>query len=430
MKSIKVKKILVVCIMSFISVITFAQTVIIDGEIRPRIENRDGFTKPLLTTNDPGVSAIQRTRIGMTFTSAAMSTQITLQDSRTYGQTPNSSSVATTGIFEAWAQMLVAPGVSFKIGRQALQYDDGRLFSASDWSNTGTSHDVALIKYCVNDFQGHLGLAYNNNSIISSETYYSPISNYRYMGYVWLTKNIADALNLSILGVDEGVQDTTKTKNGVNYLKTNMYHAYTFGGNLKYSNESLPVSALATAYFQAGKNSAGSKMNGKMLAIKINYKFSDIISANIGTDYVSGDNNTTDGTQSNFKKLYGSDHTFYGLMDYWDVALTQGLLDYYAGVTGKIGKNLSLTGTYHLFNSEFSGKNSKGIAFGKDLGSEFDLIVNYKLNTWTSVQAGWCTYFTTNNTLVAKNIITSATIPAIRTPQWAYVMFSIKPKFL
>jgi len=66
-----------------------AQTVVIDGEIRPRIEDRDGVSKPLLTTNDLGISAIQRTRLGATFTSGLLSSQITIQDSRTFGQNPN-----------------------------------------------------------------------------------------------------------------------------------------------------------------------------------------------------------------------------------------------------------------------------------------------------------------------------------------------------
>ena len=137
-----------------------------------------------------------------------------------------------------------------------------------------------------------------------------------------------------------------------------MNHAYTFGGNLKFQSEASPVSALATAYFQAGNNFKENKMNGKMLALKVDYKISNTIAANIGTDYFSGDSNgTTDKTQSNYKKLYGADHTFHGIMDYWNTPLTQGLLDYYGGVTGKIGKNLSLEGAFHVFNTEFSGKN-------------------------------------------------------------------------
>ena len=422
---------LLLCILGFIPVALMAQTVVIDGEIRPRVEERDGFTKPLLESNDPGVSVIQRTRLGMTFTSGLLNTQITLQDSRTFGQNPNASSDATTGIFEAWAEMVLFRGGSLKVGRQTLTYDDKRLFSASTWSNTGTSHDLALFKYCINDFQGHIGLAYNNNAMISSETYYTPKSNYRYMGYVWLSKDIVKGLNVSLIGVDEGVQDTIGTKNGANYLKTSMYHAYTYGGNLKYADPALPVSVLATAYFQGGKNISGSKMNGSQLALNIDYKFSTILSANIGSNYISGDNKATDGIQSNFKKLYGTDHSFNGSMEYWKVPLTQGLLDYYAGIVGKINKDLSLEGTFHLFNSEYSGVNKKKIAFGKNLGSELDLVVNYKLNTWTSVQAGWSTYFTTTNTLVSKDIITSATVtPSTRTPQWAYVMLTIKPAFL
>jgi len=423
--------ILVLCVLAVMPHFLKAQTVVIDGEIRPRIEVRDGFSKPLPDTYDPGVSAIQRTRIGMTFTSGLLNTQITMQDSRTFGQNPNASSDATTGIFEAWAEMVVIPGGSVKVGRQTLTYDDKRLFSASAWSNTGNSHDMALFKYCVNDFQGHIGIAYNNNAIISTETYYTPKSNYRYMGFVWLSKEIFNGLNLSLIGVDEGVQDTLGTKNGANYLKTNMYHAYTYGGNLKYADPASPFSALATAYFQGGKNILGSKLNGNQLAINIEYKFPAIFSANIGSNYISGDNKTTDGIQSNFKKLYGTDHSFNGSMEYWKVPLNQGLLDYYAGVSGKINKDLSLEGTFHFFDSEYSGVNKKKIAFGKDLGTELDVVVNYKLNTWTSVQAGWSTYFTNNNTLISKDIMNSATVvPATRTPQWAYVMFTIKPVFL
>jgi len=417
-------------ILGFIPATIIAQTVVIDGEIRPRVEYRDGITKPLMETNDPGVSAIQRTRMGMTFSSGLLKTQLTIQDSRTYGQNPTSSGDATTGIFEAWAEMVLMPGGTLKVGRQILTYDDKRLFSACDWSNTGASHDMALFKYSVNDFQGHLGVAYNNNSMISSETYYLPKSNYRYMGFLWLSKDIVNGLNLSLIGVDEGVQDTTGTKNGVNYLKTSMFHAYTYGGNLKFSDSNSPITALATAYYQSGKNSLGSKMNGKQLAIILDYKLSDILSSNIGTNYISGDHNASDGVQSNFKKLYGTDHSFNGYMEYWKVPLTQGLLDYYAGVTGKIGKDLSVSGTYHLFNSEYSGKNKKGISFSKDLGSEFDLTINYKLNAWSTVQGGWSTYFVNSNVLIAKDMMNSATAPIIRTPQWAYVMFTIRPVFL
>jgi hypothetical protein len=86
-----------------------------------------------------------------------------------------------------------------------------------------------------------------------------------------------------------------------------------------------------------------------------------------------------------------------------------------------VGKNLTLEGTFHVFNNEY-----KATTYGKDLGSEFDLLATYKLNTWTTVQGGYCRYFANTNTRKALSVTASD----IRNPQWAYVMFTIKPTFL
>ena len=420
------------CVVGLIPMVSGAQTVVIDGEIRPRTEFQNGYKTPISTTNDPGIFTSQRTRLGLTFTSGLLTTQITLQDSRVFGQYATASSDATTGLYEAWANMLLLPGGSLTIGRQTVKYDDNRLFSAPAWSITGTTHDLAVFKYSINDFQAHLGLAYNNKSETSVETFYVPGSKYRSMGYLWLSTPTYKGFTLSGIVVDEGLQDTLGFGGTAKYKKISTNQAFTYGGNLKYENADFPLSGLATAYFQSGKNYSGKTMEGKLLALKLNYNVASFLSASLGTDYLSGDKNgATDGIQSNFKKLYGSDHTFNGYIDYWNTPLAQGLLDYYGCVTGKIGKKLTLEGGYHVFNSEFSGKNTKKIEFGKDLGSEFDFLVTYKLNTWTTVQGGYCRYFSNNNTLIAKDLVTTAnTYPTVRAPQWAYVMFTIKPTFL
>lgn len=426
------KQLFIVLVLMLTSGWLNAQNVVIDAEIRPRTEFQDGFKTPILSANDPGIFTSQRTRLGFTFTSGLLTTQITVQDARVLGQFATSSSDATTGIYEAWADMLLMPGGSFKIGRQPVKYDDNRLFSAPAWSITGTTHDLALFKYSINDFQAHLGLAYNNNKEIASETFYTQGSKYRSMSFLWLASPVYKGFALTGIVVDEGLQDTLRLGGTANYKKISMNQTITYGGNLKYENSDFPLSGLATAYFQTGKSITDKTLEGKLLAVKLNYDITKTISASLGTDYISGDNNgTTDGIQSNFKKLYGADHTFNGYMDYWNTPLTQGLLDYYGSVTGKIGKKLTLEGGYHVFNSEFAGKNKKGVAFAKDLGSEFDFLVTYKLNSWTTVQGGYCRYFSNNNTLIAKDLVTNAsTIPEVRAPQWAYIMFTIKPTFL
>ncbi|NDP22000.1 MAG: alginate export family protein [Paludibacter sp.] len=409
-----------------------SQTLVIDGEIRPRTEYRDGYKAPISTTNDPGIFTSQRTRLGITFTSGLLTTQITLQDSRIFGQQASTSSAATTGLFEAWANMLLMPGGSLIIGRQAIKYDDNRIFSASAWSNTGSTHDLVLFKYGINDFKADLGLAYNNNSETSVETFYIPGSKYRSMGYLWLSTATYNGFTLTGIVVAEGLQDTLGLGGIDKYKMIDMNQAFTYGGNLKYENADFPLSGLATAYFQSGKNYSNKTLEGKLLALKLNYNITNHTSVGLGTDYLSGDKNgIADGIQSNFRKLYGTDHAFNGFIDYWNTPLTQGLLDYYGSVIGKIGKNLTLEGDYHIFNTEFSGKNAKHIVFDKNLGSEFDFLITYKLNSWTMVQGGYCRYFLNNNTLIAKDLVTVAnTYPTLRTPQWAYVMFTIKPTFL
>lgn len=403
-----------------------AQTVVLDGEIRPRTEYRDGYSKPLTSTSDPGISTSQRTRLSFAYNSGVLNTLVTLQDARTFGQDSQSSSTATVSIYEAWADVLLAPGLSLKVGRQGLKYDDTRLFSAPAWSNTGTSHDAALLKYNINDLQIHLLSAYNNNSSISSETFYTPGTKYRMMNFLWLSKPIYDDLSISAIVVDEGLQDTVGVGTS-GYKKNKMYNAYTFGGNLKFQKDKFPLSALATAYFQSGKNYKGNKMDGKLLALKLNYSFTDQYALSLGGDYLSGDDNgTTDGVQSNFKKLYGADHTFNGYMDYWNTPLTQGLLDYYATAKAKASKTLDFELAYHIFNTDKQLK-SAGVEVGKDIGSELDFLVTYKINSWSTVQGGYCHYFDTKNTLIAKSISTTADI---RSPQWAYVMFTFKPTFL
>ncbi|HLP05435.1 MAG TPA: hypothetical protein VK152_08410 [Paludibacter sp.] len=425
-------KVSMLCFMLNSILNTEAQSVVVDGEIRPRTEFQDGYKSPILSATDPGIFTSERTRLGFTFSSGLLTTQITVQDSRVFGQFATSSSDATTGIYEAWAEMLLFPGGSLKIGRQPVKYDDSRLFSAPAWSITGTTHDLMVLKYNINDFQAHLGLGYNNNKEIATETFYAPGSKYRSIGYLWASAPTRNGFTLTAMAVAEGWQDTLGLGGVGNYKKTDLVQALTCGGNLKYETAGFPLSGLATAYFQSGKNVAGKKLNGKLLALKINYVFTKAVSASTGTDYLSGDKNgAADGIQGNFKKLYGADHTFNGYMDYWNTPLTQGLLDYYGSITGKIAKKLTLEGGYHVFNTEFAGKNKKGVAFAKDLGSEFDFLATYKLNSWTTVQGGYCRYFSNNNTLIAKDLVTNASaIPAARTPQWAYIMFTIKPTFL
>lgn len=96
-----------------------AQTVTVDGEFRPRVEVKDGFSQPLLKAEDPLAVATQRTRLGVSFQTGLLSTKLTIQDARTFGETATTSEASTTNasttIFEAWADMVLIPGGSINL---------------------------------------------------------------------------------------------------------------------------------------------------------------------------------------------------------------------------------------------------------------------------------------------------------------------------
>jgi hypothetical protein len=409
----------------FISLNLSAQELLISGEIRSRSEYRDGYSKPLNINNDPGVFTSQRSRLSFAWNSTELNTLVTLQDARVFGQESHASSTSAVGIYEAWADVALAPGLRFKIGRQAIKYDDNRLFSAPAWSLTGNSHDLALLTYQFQRFQLHIASAYNNKTAINSETFYTPGTKYRMMNYLWLTYPLTKSLTVSGIVVDEALQDTIGI--GTAYKKILMNHGITLGGNLGYKHADFPVSGLLTTYFQTGENEKGYLMRGKMLALKVNCRLTKSVDFSLGGDYFSGDaDDFADSVQQNFKKLYGADHTFNGYMDYWNTPVTEGLLDYYGCTRLNINEKISVEGSFHLFYTDLSLKKA-GVETGKDLGSELDLLINYKLNKISTVQVGYCRYFVTANTGLAKAI--SVTI-ATGSPQWAYVMFTFNPVLL
>lgn len=115
-----------------------------------------------------------------------------------------------------------------------------------------------------------------------------------------------------------------------------------------------------------------------------------------------------------------------GYMDYWNTPAVEGLLNYYGCMRLKITNNISAEVAYHQFYSNHALK-SNGIDAGKNLGSELDILCIWKLNKWSTVQAGYCRYFENPTTLLAKGIPATT---SIRVPQWVYVMFTFNPVFL
>lgn len=401
---------------------SYGQTTI-DAEFRPRSEFRQGFNQPLTDGTKSALVTLQRTRLNFNYKGGVVSARLVLQDSRIFGETdtkqPSTASNGSVGVYEAWTELLLYSGTSFKIGRQGIQFEDGRLFSLSPWSNTGNSHDLAQLKYSAPGFDIQLGYAYGNQKAYNADTsYYSVSKMYKELAFIHLTKTLAKGLDLSLLHVSEGFN---KSKTDLS-----LYHRNTTGGTLQLKNDKMPLGFLLTGYYQSGKNAATVNLDAYLLASKVTYSFNDKIGGLLGADYYSGSESTIAATKTNtFSKLpYGVNHSFNGYMEYWASLPKGGLFNYFGGVNLKLNKRLSSDITYYAFKLAKTMK-SGTTDIQKNIGSELDLVLNYKFSAETAIQFAWCTYFVTDGTKMLK--YKNTTIDT-KFPQYAYVMLTIKPK--
>lgn len=424
-----------------------AQKVTIDAELRPRTEFRDGFTSPLVrganvSDNRAAALMLQRTRLGASYESNALNAKITLQDARVFGaydkngQQLSSDTINTFGVYEAWAELLVLPGTSFKIGRQALQFEDGRIFSASAWSNTGSAHDMAQLKYSMPGFDVQAGYAFSNNKLTNADAQYNQNGMYKQLAFLHGAVKLTKGLDFTFLGVDDAFQENSAKTASTSSSKTdlNLFHRYTYGGTLSFKTDSLPLSAFLTGYYQTGKASQTINLEAYMLAAKLGYDINSKLSSTLGVDYYSGSKTTMNATHSQhtFQKLYSANHSFNGFMEYWAKLPKGGLINYYGGLTYKFTDKLSTDANYYAFflARDMLVKNkatNKNEVVKNNLGSEIDLVLNYKMSAETAIQLGWCHYLVTDGTILLK---TSDSRSSFKMPQYAYLMFTIKPKFL
>jgi len=389
-----------------------------DGEIRPRAEFRQGYKKPLADSLAPAFVILQRTRFSADYKSKILNARITIQDARIWGKSNTKSSDSKLEIYEAWAEYLIQSGFSARFGRQILKYDDQRLLGAASWSNTGIAHDILLLKLQPSDnLQVHTGFAYNNSTDTLMKVVYTTSKMYKAMGFIWFSKTFSNNLNITIIGIEEGLQKSNDYEI--------MYSRFTGGGNITYKNDSSKLTFNALGYYQKGKSSTFDDLNAYIAAAKLGYKFYKENTVFIGADYYSGTkSDAKSGTSATFNKLYGANHVYNGDMDYWISIPKSGLVNYFGGIQGKITSKLSTDITFNLFNIAQDMIVGQRV-LGKNLGHELDLVLNYRISKEIALQAGYCRYFNSNSTADYFKV----SEVGLHQSQWAYLMLTITPKF-
>ena len=388
----------------------------LDAELRPRFEYRHGYKTLFPDNTDPAAFVSQRTRLNFGYKTEKLHFYLSPQDVRVWGDVPQLNVADENGfsLHQAWADVVMVPDLSLKIGRQEIVYDDQRFFGNVGWAQQGRSHDAAILKFEPSFLKLHFGVAYNQDgealtgNILTTNTYKS-------LQYVWLHKDW-EKLSASFLFLNNGLQyidETDESKNDTRYSQTAGFHL-----NANFSKFNF----ASNLYYQFGNDLANNDLSAYLLSLEANYSALKNLSIGIGAELQSGNDYVApaNGENKAFNPLYGTNHKFNGFMDYFYVGNhinNVGLLDLNGNVKYAFTKKSNVYLALHQFfaAAEIDDNTSK------DLGFEVDLVISFKTSDFTSIQAGYSHFFTSKGIEILKNNFDG------NTNNWAWVMVTIDP---
>lgn len=405
--------------LSFCSTLVFAQEFTLSGEFRPRAEYNHGVRTLASLNQRPVLFIEQRTRLNLDFKNKQLQTKLVLQDVRTWGsQAQLNKADGLASINQAWVELVLSDAWGLKLGRQQLAYDDHRILGSVEWAQQARSHDLALLKYQKKSFKAHLGAAFNAaNASLTNNRY--AVGNYRTMQFLWVNKT-TKTLQISGLALNNGVQvaDTTG--------KTSIRFSQTLGTRFIYTKGKLQ--AHGAFYYQFGKtgNLTAQSIAASNVSIELAFEASKQLTLAAGYERLSGNSQVNpDATNHAFAPLYGTNHKFNGLMDYFYVgnhANSVGLQDFFTRLKLKHRK---LAGGLdaHYFMTAAPLANLDGSAASPNLGIEFDVYFKYPINEIVTLSGGYSQLFATSSMELLKGGDREAIA------NWAWLMLTVKPVF-
>lgn len=431
----KIAKRLLVVALLFGSFATYAQ-LIITAEVRPRFEFRNGF-KTLRPEGDdfkPAAFVEQRTRFYFTYKKDKLKIHIVPQDIRMWGnhdQIYKTDNYNMFNIYEGYGEYWFAEKWAFKVGRQALDYDNARFFGNLDWAQQGRSHDALLFKFNnQNGLIADIGIALNNSgtepAYLQDQLYM--MNNYKNMQFIYLQKKTEKAA-YSLIIQNNGAQSTLDSATA-----NDVYYSQTFGLTGK-GNISDNFSIAGEVFYQMGKTSTNIDLAAYMASLSFTYK-TNLTPITIGVDYLSGTEKGAEEVTS-FNPMFGTNHKFYGFMDYFYVGNAHGqegritgLTDIFLKTKFKLNEKNFLSAHFHAFSSpvDVFEVNPDGTlsetAYSNSLGSEIDLVWLFKISPDIKMNVGYSHMIATETMEAIKGFNGSKDV----INNWAWVMIQIKPE--
>jgi len=395
------------------------------GQVRPRSEFRNGFKKLTTEEAEPAFFTEQRTRLIMGYQAPKYRLKISLQDVRIWGSVSQifKADAALTNLHEGWGEYFITDSLSIKAGRMELDYDNARFLGNLGWAQQSRSHDLVRLMYKSKLGELHLGAAFNQDANTPefrrlTSTYYSGVGNYKVMQYAWFHRQMPGG-KLSILALNNGVQVGPDSASSVNYTQT-------FGGIG--SMKAGGITLGGEFYYQTGTDPADRSVSAFLASVTAAMKLGKV-GLTVGADYLSGTDQGTTEANNSFTPLYGTNHKFYGLMDYFYVGNPHGnvgLIDGFAKAKIGIGSKSALLAHAHYFAAAADVQDPTDATQLLDptLGMEVDLVYNLNLGPDTNLKVGYSQLFGTDTMAALKGGAPQAM------NVWCWAMLTFSPKFI
>ncbi len=285
----------------------------------------------------------------------------------------------------------------------------------AEWAQQSRRHDVAVLKYKKNKSSIHFGAAFNQQEVSKTGNILTTPNTYKTLQYAWFNQ-IWNSFSVSFLFVNNGLQFINPTNGDASETR----FSQTLGSHLKYKHQKWNMAS--NIFYQFGNDIAKNSLSAYLVSFDLNYKLNNRLTLSLGSEVFSGNNDSlpSNGKNKAFSPLYGTNHKFNGLMDYFFVGNhgnNVGLIDINAGVVLGLGEKTSLNAKLHSFSSAAKIVDTDS----KQLGLEADLVVNHNYKKDINIKTGFSQLFASEGMQFLKNNFDD------RTNYWAWIMVTIKP---
>lgn len=404
--------------------IAFGQVDSLKGDInfRTRSEFDNGYKSLYPESKKTETTIYSRARLGLNYYYQNLEIRFSAQDVRSWGdtETANAQNEHFT-VHEAWAKYQFNTNIGLKVGRQVLSYDDERLIGALDWAMQGRSFDALKGSFLFkNQSKLEAVVTYNNDNDATNNTPTNEF--YQVVEAGERTKSLQilhyqfpqfNTFNLSVIAVNNVVQDSTAHHNSMSTLGVNFKNVF-----------SEKFALYGSGYYQFGENSIDQNKNAYQFSLNLSYQAFTFWNATLGGEILSGTSYNEDLDDNNsFSPMYGTNHKFNGYMDYFfagNYFNSFGLNDFYLNNKFSLNKSNVITAGLHYF-----GSNAE-IAPDRDkyLGTEIDLVYTGKISPSFSINLGYSQMFASDNLDYIKNVANPQDFQS-----WGWISLNFVPRF-